>query len=347
MTRSGATALSPYRVVDLDGREIEAVNAFLDATAVRGLSRETLRTYAYALLSVWRWMQKRSLSLADLTESQLADYIRYLREEVPRKKPPAPRSINLQLVIVRSLYRFELDSELPRAARTPIEAQPVFVRPSRVGVCARRHLGRPALRVKVPRRLIVPLKREEVLRFFESFRTYRDLSIAGLMLFLGLRSREVLLARIRDLSVVQEELRVIGKGDKDRVLPLAPYVKRALSSYLALERPATRHDLLFVSLKGPARGRPMSAVGLRKLFRHHRKQSGVEGANPHRFRHTFGADMAREGMPLPVLMRLMGHTTIGMTLRYANLSAEDVREEFDRALGRLTKCSHHGLPKCP
>jgi len=340
---------SEYRIVDAEGSEVQVINAFLDATALRGLSPRTPRTYAYALLSVWKWMQKNALLLEDLTECHLADYIRHVREEAPKEKPPAPRSINLHLVVTRSLYRFQRGSELPRAARTPLEAQPVFERPSRVGVCATRRLGRPALRVKVPRRLIDPLKRDEVLRFFESFRTHRDLSIAGLMLFSGLRSREVLLLRLRDLNLLQDEFRVLGKGDKDRVLPLAPYVRRALSSYLELERPKTSHDLLFVSLKGSARGSPMTPVGLRRLFRYHRKRSGVERANPHRFRHTFGADMVREGMPLVVLMRLMGHTTIEMTLRYANLSAEDVREEFDRAVRRLTNGWPDGksLPKNP
>jgi site-specific recombinase XerD len=78
----------------------------------------------------------------------------------------------------------------------------------------------------------------------------------------------------------------------------------------------------------------MSYAGLRSIFRHHRKQSGVTRAHPHRFRHTFAVDMVRAGISLPALMRLMGHAHIEMTLRYVNLSAEDVREEFLSALHR-------------
>jgi len=70
------------------------------------------------------------------------------------------------------------------------------------------------------------------------------------------------------------------------------------------------------------------------VFRHHRKRSRVARANPHRFRHTFAVDMVRSGMSLPALMRLMGHSQIEMTLRYINLSAEDIREEFLAALRR-------------
>ncbi len=89
----------------------------------------------------------------------------------------------------------------------------------------------------------------------------------------------------------------------------------------------------------------MTPAGLREIFRYHRKRSGIEKANPHRFRHTFAVDMIREGMSLPVLKRLMGHSNIEMTMRYVNLSAEDVREEFERAVRRLTdRRSSDGKP---
>ncbi len=304
--------------------------------STRGLSEQTLRTYAYALLSLWKWMNEAAVSIKDLTETHLADYIRHLRAAHGLKKPPASRSINLRLVVARSLYRFHTQRELPRAAKTPIEAMPFFVRASRVGMRGARRVGLASLRVKVPERLVVRLKREEVRRFFESFRTYRDLALSGLMLFAGLRSREVLALGLSDVSLLQEEIHVSGKGEKDRVLPLAPYVRRVLSSYLEVERPVTTHELLFVSLKGQRRGRPMTPAGLREIFRYHRKRSGIEKANPHRFRHTFAVDMIREGMSLPVLKRLMGHSNIEMTMRYVNLSAEDVRDEFERAVRRLT-----------
>ena len=79
----------------------------------------------------------------------------------------------------------------------------------------------------------------------------------------------------------------------------------------------------------------MTPEGLRELFRYHRRRAGVAKANPHRFRHTFAVDMIREGMQLPVLMRLLGHTSLEMTMRYVNLSAEDVRDQFEKAVRRM------------
>lgn len=344
VTSRAPPCLSCYRLLDEKGEEIAAVNEFLDAVSLRGLSTQTLRTYAYALLSFWKWMRKAAHSIEELTEAHLADYILHLRQEAGERRLPAPRSINLRLVAARSLYRFHTDRDLPRAARTPPQPIPLFVEASRVGMYASRRLGRPSLHVKVPRCLVVPLSRDQVVQLFESFRTSRDLAIAALMLFSGLRSREVVSLKLDDVSLLAEEIRVWGKGDKDRVLPIAPYVRRALSSYLDRERPATKHDLLFVSLKAPRRGSPMTAVGLRELFRYHRTRSGITKGNPHRLRHTFATDMVREGMSLVVLKRLMGHTNIEMTLRYVNFSAEDVRAEFDRALRRLRERSRDEKP---
>ena len=94
-----------------------------------------------------------------------------------------------------------------------------------------------------------------------------------------------------------------------------------LDHYLRLERPPDCGSPLFVGLKGRARGRRMTAAGLRSLFRHHRRITGVPKANPHRFRHTFATDMIRAGISLPALMQLMGHAKIQTTLVYVQLTA--------------------------
>src|SRR5688572_22124539 len=101
-----ASCLSKYQVVTRSGEEVRALNAFLEATAIKGLSNQTIRTYAYALLSLWRWMRKASHSIDDLTETHLADYIRHLHEHAVSRGPPAPSSINLRLVVARAYYRF-------------------------------------------------------------------------------------------------------------------------------------------------------------------------------------------------------------------------------------------------
>ena len=135
-----------------------------------------------------------------------------------------------------------------------------------------------------------------------------------------------------DLLLCEARLHVLGKGRKQRFLPLTADTLQVLENYLHLERPLTNSSALFVSLKGRRRGRPMTTAGLRSLFRHHRLLSKVPQANPHRFRHTFGSDMVRVGISLPALMHLMGHSDIHTTMLYVQLAPEDVWREFARAL---------------
>jgi integrase len=183
--------------------------------------------------------------------------------------------------------------------------------------------------------VVVPLSAEEVHAFLETFKSSRDLGIIGLMLLCGLRSREVIELKLQDLSLTENQIRVCGKGNRDRILPLPPQVCWLLRSYLEVERPPTTTSELLVSLKGKTRGLPMTPSGLRSLFRHHRRSSSVSKANPHRFRHTFGADMARAGISLPALMKLMGHANIQTTMLYVELSPRDVFEEFQRVIRKL------------
>jgi integrase len=203
-------------------------------------------------------------------------------------------------------------------------------------------LGRPRfelsrLRVWEPRLNVVPLSVDEVARFWRSFRNARDLAIVGLMLMQGLRSAEVMALNHDDVLFSEGQLRVRGKGNKLRLLPLAPETTQLLDHYLRVERPDPCSAALFVVLKGPARGQRMTPAGLRSLFRHHRRTTGVELANPHQFRHTFASDMVRAGISLPALMQLMGHADIETTMHYVKVSPQDVYLQYARA---AAQCIH-------
>jgi integrase len=203
-------------------------------------------------------------------------------------------------------------------------------------------LGRPRvaisrLRVRQPRLNIVPLSVDEVARFWASFHTARDLAIVGLMLMHGLRSAEVLALNPEDVLLSEAQLRVRGKGNKLRFLPLAPETTQLIDHYLRLERPNPCSQALFVVLKGPAHGTRMTPAGLRSLFRYHRQTTGIQLANPHRFRHTFASDMVRAGMSLPALMKLMGHADIETTLRYVQVTPQDVYLQYARAVAQCIR----------
>ncbi len=312
---SASASASPFRLLDDREQGIAWANDFLDAQHVRQLSPRSLRAYAYDLLHFARWwgLHHPARSLSHLSHSLLSDYV---RAQLDQETKPTPQTINHRLTVLRCLYRFHYGEEISRA--------PSYSRP-------RRRL--PAgLRLRQFRRVVTPLSAAEVAQFWKSFHTFRDLALVALMLLDGLRSCEVLDLRLEDLSLSQAQILVLGKGNKKRLLPLPGETIQALQNYLHIERPLTPSPFLFVSLKGPRRGRPMTPAGLRSLFRHHRAHSQVPRANPHRFRHTFGADMVRAGISLPALMHLMGHAQIHTTMLYVALAPQDVWREFARAL---------------
>jgi site-specific recombinase XerD len=322
---SSLQSRSPYRLVEDLNIGVDWANNFLDAQHMRGLSPCSLRGYAFDLLNLAQWFSAASVTLSDLNQAKLLDYIRY---QLNRETKPAAQTINHRISVTHCLYRFHHGCEIPHQGTTHESG---CSRPSPFGWGrTRRVLQR--LRVQIPRRLVIPLTATEVAAFWGSLRTFRDLSLVALMLFSGLRSRETLSLRLEDLRFAQGEMLVRGKGNRQRLLPLDPQTIKVIDNYLRLERPNTSSPFLFLVLKGPNRGSPLTPAGLRTIFRHHRRVSTVSNANPHRFRHTFGADMVRAGISLPALMRLMGHSHIHTTMLYVQLSHQDVWREFHRAV---------------
>jgi site-specific recombinase XerD len=332
-----AASSSPYRIVDEQDREVEWANRFLDMQCVRGLAPLSLRGYAHTILHFVRWWSRRPgvdvtrFVAEQFTEATLVDYVRSQLEEIPK---PSPENVNTRSYMLRRLFRFHFDQDMPHS---PYLLHRNYYRRSPLGYGRGRRLTVTDLKLKVPQRVIVPLQTEQVVRFWGSFRTSRDLAIVALMLLNGLRSREVLGLKLSDLLLSEAQLRVRGKGSRIRLLPLPPETIRILQCWLQTERPLTDSPEVFVSLKGKARGQAMTPAGLRSLFRHHRAASGVEQANPHRFRHTFGSDMIRAGVSLPALMRLMGHAHIHTTLLYIQLTSQDVFDEYTRAVERMAR----------
>jgi integrase/recombinase XerD len=324
-------SLSPYRLFDERGQEVAWANAFLDAQRIRQLSLRSLRAYAYDLLHFARWFHDPPRPLSQITQSTLLDYVRHQLDQQPQPTPP---TVNHRLVVVHGLYRFHYGQEIPPGQS---HFQRTYSTRSPLGYGRPRPALAVGLRLRQPRRVTVPLSADEVAQFWGSFRTFRDLALVGLMLLDGLRSCEVLALRLEDLCLAEAHLWVLGKGNKKRVLPLPQEISEVLEKYLRLERPLTNSPSLFVSLKGRRRGRAMTPAGLRSLFRHHRRRSQISRANPHRLRHTFGTDMVRNGISLPALQHLMGHSQIRTTMLYVQLAPQDVWREYTRAVAKRTR----------
>jgi len=104
---------SPYRLLDPHGQEIDWANDFLDLQHVRGLSSYTLRTYAFSLLHFVRWwINPIPQPLSELKESNLYEYVCHQLRTEPK---PRPATINHRLTVLRGLYRFHFQTDIPKA----------------------------------------------------------------------------------------------------------------------------------------------------------------------------------------------------------------------------------------
>ncbi|HMC07791.1 MAG TPA: tyrosine-type recombinase/integrase [Actinomycetota bacterium] len=327
------------------------VNDYLSYLADRNYSPRTVRAYALDLLAFCRWLTGEDIALDAVSTDVLLRYLAACRQaQVPGRSGPnvysirdgrssgyAPTTINRRLAAISGLFGF-------RGMRDPAAANPVpkgreargTTRGERSGLLG--HLAKPkarsALRVREPRRLPRGLDRVEVKALAASLRTWRDRAIAGLMLYSGLRSAEVLGLEVRDVDIGRRWVRVLGKGDKERRVPLDPDVAGVIQAYLLAERPETASTRLFVVAKGPHRGQPLTPAGLRTIFRYHRARSGVAAGNPHALRHTFGTALAEAGVDLAVMQALLGHDHVDSTAAYIHLAPAHVRSEFDAARAR-------------
>ncbi len=329
------------RLVTEGGVVVEEVDRFLSAVEARGLSPRTVRAYAFDLLILYRWLEGRGENEARtvnaLKQSDLVDFIRFQREVKAN-----PTSINRRLLVAGLFYRFLTGEPIGAGGERGVSLPGPYYkgrgRDRDLGLHRIKAPRQRSLRVKTPQTVVEPLTAEQARLLIGSFARYRDIAIVYLMLLCGLRSREVITLNIGDVGFDEQRLRVTGKGDKERVLPLPTLLLRCLSDYLRFERPSVCKTLsLFVVLKGKRRGREMTVDGLRSLFRYRRRDEKIENANPHRLRHTFGADMARAGVRLPILQKMMGHEDSKMTLKYINLSMSDVAAEFHRAAKEIQR----------
>lgn len=329
------------------------VDEYLAYLSDRNYSPKTVRAYGFDLLAFCRWLAVEDIELAAVSTDVLLRFLRACREaRIPGRPGPnvvrlgggrvdqfAATTINRRLAAISGLFemRFMRDPALAnpvpkgRDARRPVAGE----RNGLLAHTARRPKSRSAVRLREPRRLPRPLSQPQAADLLSSFQTWRDRAIAGLMLYCGLRSCEVLALKIADVDIGGRWLQVVGKGNRERRVPLDGDVASVIQVYLLAERPETSSTNVFIVAKGPNRGRPLTTAGLRTIFRYHREISGITAGHPHALRHTFGTALAEAGVDLAVMQALLGHAHVDTSARYIHLAPTHVKAEFDAARERI------------
>jgi integrase/recombinase XerC len=318
--------------IDGTGEFIKWANDFLSMNKMRAHSPYTVKSYAYDLVKFGRWLQKRNITWnSAFTQKTLQEYL--ITCQIVKLKP---RSINRKLACIRVFYRFCFGQFIPHASGVLYpKAHFRRRRDVRIGLFFPRRNHVCELKVKVPAQLIDPLKPIEVDAFLTDIKRYRDLSIVLVMLLCGLRSSEAIGLTFANVDFHQNQLKVLGKGNKERFIPLPFKLMQVFEKYMQIERPKNCSEKFFVILQGKKTGEPMTTEGIRSLFRYRRMIKKIPRAKPHQFRHAFASDLARAGMPLTTIQKLLGHSDPSTTEVYVRLFIEDIRVEYERAMKRI------------
>jgi integrase/recombinase XerC len=176
----------------------------------------------------------------------------------------------------------------------------------------------------------------------DSLRDARDRALAETLYGAGLRVGELVSLDARDVDLHRREVRVMGKGGKERVVPLPAAAHRALDDYLTRRRrPGLLAEPLFTSLRSPAgEARRLSDRDVRRVLARRAIRSGVaDRVHPHRLRHSYATHLLDMGAGLREIQELLGHASLSTTQRYTAVSAERLLEVYDRAHPRARRPS--------
>ena len=210
----------------------------------------------------------------------------------------------------------------------------VEVNPVPRGLAARRPGARGVPLIRAPRRLPRVLDPGEVTALLAALRTHRDRALVLVMVLGGLRRVEALGLALGDVQPGDRRVRITqAKGGRERIVPVDDAFFVALRDYLQSERPSDAStDRVIVVLKGPNRGRPLSAAGADQVLSDARVRAGLVHATCHELRHTCFTRLREAGMALEAIQAQAGHASIESTRIYLHLSPDWLAGEYRQAM---------------
>ena len=283
------------------------LDAFLSALALeRGLSARTVAAYRGDLERFGAALARHGGDPSAASPAELAAYLRQLRT-----RGLSPRSANRALAALRGFFAFLVATG--RRADDPAV--------SLVAQRTLRHLPRVLSEAEVEALLAAPDPASPA--------GLRDRAMLEVLYATGLRVSELVGLRLSELQLDRGFVVVIGKGDKERPVPLGDEAERWLRRYLAEGRPHLargRHDRVFVN----RRGGPLSRQGVWKILRNHGVTAGVAALHPHALRHSFATHLLEHGADLRAVQAMLGHADIATTEIYTHVHRERLQRLYDR-----------------
>ncbi len=284
------------------------ISSFLTHVRVeKGLSSNTVSAYRRDLVKFAEFARKRKLSLEGVSRDDLVDFLAALyRQNLDSK------SVARHLVTLRNFFRFaQIQEHIAEDPSVNLESP------------------------KIRRSLPGYLRLEEVERLLNQpdMKTplgLRDRAMLEVLYSTGLRVSELIGLRVSDLDTRVGNVRCIGKGDKERIVPVGKKALTIVEKYLRDARPrllgkAPGSPALFVN----RRGAPLSRVGVWKILSAYGRRAGMRVAlTPHMLRHSFATHLLERGADLRSVQLMLGHADISTTQIYTHVVEERLKQIY-------------------
>ena len=266
----------------------------------RKLSENSVYSYYNDLLKLSSFYKA---NLRDLDTKDIKKYLNHLNE--------SDRSLAHAITALKSFYKFLIINK-------KIEINPMTL------------ISPPKLSKKIPKVLNVN-EIDKLLNIkLENEFDYRNKAMLELMYACGLRVSEIIELKMTDLDLVNNVVKVFGKGSKERIIPIGDYATEALKIYIEHYRNILLKNKISEYLFINNQGNKISRVGFFKMLKKLALEEGIKrDFSPHTLRHSFATHLLDNGADLRSIQELLGHESISTTQIYTHVSKENIRKDYD------------------
>lgn len=311
MTASGPSKPPSSAGIDVRARAHGAgdIGRFLDALWMeRGLAENTLIAYRTDLVGLQHWLQKAGVPLLRMNRAQLQQFLAWRVEQGAR-----PRSTARQLSSIRRFFRHAMREAWVTEDPTLRIEMP--------------RLGRPLPKSLTENEVEALLRAPDVSNALGT----RDRTMLEVLYATGLRVSELVALRLDQVNLRQGVVRVMGKGNRERLVPLGEEAQHWLERYLGGARLEILHQRQTATLFPTHRSDHMTRQAFWHAIKRYAAKAGITKAlSPHTLRHAFATHLLNHGADLRVVQMLLGHSDVSTTQIYTHVARERLKEVHSR-----------------
>lgn len=287
---------------------IKTINEYIDSLVTElQLSKNTKDAYQKDLIKYQQFLEKKNITKINQIEKEhITSFLEKLKKENLK-----PQTIAHYLTSIKNYHKFLIQNEY-------------------LNIDIAKSIERPKLIKKLPNVLSI----EDIMKLLDIKTTtpfdYRNKCMLELLYGTGLRISELLDLTINDVDTINCVVHTIGKGDKERIVPINDYIIESLKEYLNI-RPLLLKNKTTKELFLNTNGNKLTRVGFFKILKKILLEKGLNpNISPHTLRHSFATHLLEYGADLRVIQEMLGHSDISTTKIYTHVTNTKIREDYQK-----------------